>query len=334
MFKIIQLDGKTEIPNDDICYILAKGGTYLKKKVGLIESLTPVKEISILEDVVPYAKINIPKIPGKSFAKIMTFFKKVYEEYRSEAVVLLYYNAAKNMYKIHVPHQKVTGAGVEYAKGISVKDYVQVGTVHSHANFSAFHSGVDDHDEEHFDGLHITIGNNMDEFPSWAASVVVNGMRFKVCPTEYVEDLDIVEYTTYFPQMFRPAFVEVNGVKEYSKDVKSTLAYKLNVTLEENEFNEKWMERIEDDRPVYVAPVITGNNWLDFFKGSDHKSYEYKGSFNVKKYDKTNKYISRKEKPKYDPCASCVFKKYKSQDNSVEIKPMQQNIFDMEDFGT
>ena len=51
MFKIIQLDGKTEIPNDDICYILAKGGTYLKKKVGLIESLTPVKEISILDQI-------------------------------------------------------------------------------------------------------------------------------------------------------------------------------------------------------------------------------------------------------------------------------------------
>jgi len=33
------------------------------------------------------------------------------------------------------------------------------GTIHSHAGISAFHSGTDDRDEIHFDGLHITVGN-------------------------------------------------------------------------------------------------------------------------------------------------------------------------------
>ena len=333
MFKIIQLDGKTKIPDDDICYILAKGGTFLKKKVGLIESLTPVKEISILEEVEPYAKLNVPKIPGKTFAKIMMFFKKAYETYKSEAVVLLYYNAKKSAYKIHVPHQKVSGAGVEYTKGISLKDYVQVGTIHSHADFSAFHSGTDDSDEEHFDGLHITIGNNMDEFPSWSTSIVVNGMRFKVCPTEYVEDLEIVEYTKFFPQMFRPAFIEINGVKEYKTNVKSTLAYRLNVTLEDNEFNEKWMERIEDTRPVIVETKTS--TWMDFLSSGNSYGYTY-GKNNIREnniYLNARKYA--KEKPKYDPCSSCVFKNHKSKEveETPEKKTYPQTSFDLEDFG-
>ena len=81
MFKVVVLDGKEKLPEDDIYYIIAKGGVFLRKKLGLIESITPVTEISILEDIQSYAKMSIPKIPGKSVAKVMTFFKKAYESF-------------------------------------------------------------------------------------------------------------------------------------------------------------------------------------------------------------------------------------------------------------
>lgn len=310
MFKIIHLDGTQKIPDDDICYILAKGGTYLKKKVGLIESLTPVKQISILEDVQPYARMDIPKIHGEDFGKIMSFFKKVYEEYRSEAIVLLYYNSKKSTYTIHVPFQKVNGGSVDYVKGISLPNHIQIGTIHSHANFSAFHSGVDDKDEEHFDGIHITIGDNMDQFPSIAASIVVNGTRFQISPIDYITKMEVVEYTKYFPQMFRPSFVEINGEKEYKKDVKSSLGYQLFIAEEDKAFDPKWLEMVEDSRP---ARTIT--NYLDVFQQGN-------GFGGVTRVPQTLWDITKKHKsnrPKYDPCSTCVFKNYKSNEENLGL---------------
>jgi len=352
MFKIVYLDGKQEMPKDDIYYIVAKDGIFLRKKLGLIESLTPVKEISILENAKPYASMSIPKIPGKSMAKVMKFFKKAYQLYSSEAIVLLYFNPTTKTYRIYIPHQKVNGASVDYVKGVHLDNHIQVGTIHSHANFSAFHSGTDDNDEEHFDGLHITIGNNMDSFPSISASIVSNGMRFKVAPNEYIDNLDIVEYTPYFPHMFRPAFTEINGVKEYTNTVKSTLSYKLNVTLDEKDFNEKWIEKIEDDRPVYTrqnweyGSGYYGNLYTKFdYQDKNSKEdgtltwYQQKFGFGKKnkKNKNKNKYCSddfkfpfkvkgfekQKEpivytKPKYDPCETCVFKKYKHKEDLKE----------------
>ena len=277
MFKIVHLDGTQKIPDDDICYILAKSGTYLKKKVGLIESLTPVKNISILEDVQPYARMNIPKLTGEDFGKVMSFFKKVYEEFRSEAIVLLYYNSKKLKYKLYVPNQKVNGASVDYVKGVSIKDHIQIGTIHSHADFSAFHSGVDDSDEEHFDGMHITIGNNMDNFPSISASIVVNGTRFAINPIDYITNLEIVEYTNYFPHMFRPSFTEINGVREYKNTVKTKLGYQLMVSAEEKEFDPKWLEMIEDSRPLRTSFDFAGYSSLleDYIgRGRDYRGSE------------------------------------------------------------
>jgi hypothetical protein len=311
MFKIIHLDGTQKIPDDDICYILAKSGMYLKKKVGLIESLTPVKNISILEDIQPYAKMNIPRIPGEDFGKIMSFFKKVYEEYRSEAIVLLYYNSKKESYKIYVPHQKVNGASVDYVKSVSIKNHIQVGTIHSHANFSAFHSGTDDNDEKHFDGIHITVGDNLDDFPSISASIVVNGMRFPGNPIDYITKMEIVEYTKYFPQMFKPSFIEINGEKEYTKMVKSKLGYKLTTSDKEKEFDPEWFTKVEGHAPI----TIISSTYLELFdkqRGiTDGVSGFEPHLWNIP--EKSN------NTPKYDPCGTCAFKKYKSKEEDGKI---------------
>lgn len=304
-FKIIHLDGEQKLPDDDIYYILAKDGLYLKKKLGLIESLTPVKQISILESATPYAKMNIGKIPGKDFAKVISFFKQVYEKFHSEAIVLLYYNEKNKRYKLHVPFQKVSSAGLEYVNALTFKGFTLIGDIHSHSGFSAFHSGVDDKDEEHFDGLHITIGDNNKEMPSITASIVVNGVRFTVDPIDYVYDLELVEYSNYSPQMFRPSFIEIDGVKEYNSVVKSHLGYYVDVPDSEKECDPNWIEMIEDLRPSYIYRGESGQttfNWHEHFspKSAGHGSVV----------------VDKKEKKK-NPCDSCIFKNYKSSGNEV-----------------
>ena len=64
-------DSKKEIPKDETCYIIAKNGIYLKKKLDLVESLTPVDKISFLEDIPSYASLDIPKISSRIFGSIV-----------------------------------------------------------------------------------------------------------------------------------------------------------------------------------------------------------------------------------------------------------------------
>lgn len=191
MFPVFVNDGSQEMPDDDIMYIVCKEGIYLKKKLGIMESITPVKEVSILNSVEMTATMHIKPIPGTQFAPVMDFFSKIYKEHRAEGIVLLFYNEEKNVYKIVPPAQEVSGAGVDYTRAMTVEGYVMVGDIHSHANFSAFHSGTDDADEKSFDGLHITIGNNGSTDVSISASIVSNGQRFIVQPEDYINGITL-----------------------------------------------------------------------------------------------------------------------------------------------
>lgn len=189
MFKIHVNDNIQEMPEDDIFYIVAKEGIFLKKKMGIMESLAPVKNISTLESVQSSAKMHINKIPATSFAKVIDFFRKVYTAYRGESIVLLFYNEESKKYRIIPPHQKVSSASIDYNRGMSLEGWMMIGTIHSHAGMSAFHSGVDDSDEETFDGLHITIGNVNDDNVSISSSIVANGYRVITEPEEYISGL-------------------------------------------------------------------------------------------------------------------------------------------------
>jgi len=273
----IYINNGEEIPSDDTCYIIGKNGIYLKKTLDLIESLTPVDKISFLEDVQTFAKIKIPKLPIKLFANILGFFRDVYKLYSSESVVLLYYNKNDKSYKVFVPEQEVSCASLSYKSDNTIQNYLLVGSIHSHANMSAFHSGTDVHDEEKFDGLHITIGKvNDNEFFDVCGSIAVNGMRVVIDPMEYVDGLEAREYTNFFPTMFRPGFEINDGIKLYKKDVKSNTGYVLN-TIEENfKYPDKWLKKVsKKEIPAY---------WGSCHYGYGYGKNTYAGLFSKKKY--------------------------------------------------
>jgi len=104
-------------------------------------------------------------------------------------------------YKLWCPEQTVTYSSVEYnrADNVPVEDrnyigstgdgWQMVGTIHSHCDFSAFHSGTDEADEASFDGVHLTFGHvNQDRF-SIAASIVFSNNRTKMNPVDVAEGI-------------------------------------------------------------------------------------------------------------------------------------------------
>jgi len=160
----------------------------------------------------PYINMNLPKIPPEIIYRALLFFRKVYRKHRSESAVILCFNVETNEYSLYCPKQDVSGAHVDYDRRYykrtkrgevhfppdhetpdqnygkvdpvmceMVKNGFQmVGSIHSHANFSAFHSGTDTHDEASMNGVHITLGHVADGEFSWASSLALNDHREQV----------------------------------------------------------------------------------------------------------------------------------------------------------
>lgn len=360
MFKVFVNDGTKEIPKDDIVYIVCKEGVYLKKKTGIMESITPVDGLSHLQPVESMAQMHIEKMPGYMFARVIDFFRKVYEEHRSEAVVLLFYDMENDEYEMVVPVQKVNASYIsEYQRGISVEGMDMIGTIHSHAGMSAFHSGVDDKDEKKFDGLHITIGNLNDEDVSISASIVSNGSRFIVDPEEYINDITkVLDIDEEVAKPYGKVFKFVNGkyVESTSKHTYMTKKYDKRYASKflkrskevQGLHDPEWMENVEYKAYVYKTGY---SGWGGNFQSAFWKNKGIQNAFTNSNKQKQlplkteTKETKTKDIPvagEMNPCMECVFRAHKidwvmeqiSSGVKFDDGPEINNFIPDENFGT
>lgn len=200
MFPLILYQEGTQLPSYGTYFVVAANGYWLHKDTGIVKAFVPVDRISILQDLdaESWVQCNLPKIPAKLVWQIKHFFKEVTDQFKTEVNVILYFNKQDQSYKIVVPQQNVSHGGVAYRRESLIHDpdmvdYLRVGTIHSHCDFGAFHSGTDQHDETDFDGLHCTFGNNhLDDF-TIVASVVVNGHRLMISPLNVLEGVEHID---------------------------------------------------------------------------------------------------------------------------------------------
>lgn len=185
------------LPKEGNYFVVAGDGIWLHKDTGICQCFVPVENISCLDnlDANTTVSVNLPKLPAKFVWQIKHFFKTVVEKLKSESEVTLYYNKEKNQYRIYVPEQNVSYGSVKYKRiGTThirgMENYLCVGTIHSHCDFDAFHSGTDVDDEAEFDGLHVTFGNNDKDKFTISACVAVNGFRTKIDPTSVLDGIE------------------------------------------------------------------------------------------------------------------------------------------------
>ena len=193
MFPIHVFDGDaTSLPEDPICYLVTKNGMFLKKSTGLISSITPVQQIGFLQSLTPSVAMNV-KIPFDIIQKTYSFMKAIYEDLRSESMVIIVMDQQTKKYDLLVPRQSVTAGSIKYVIDDSFYNgKLKIGTIHSHASMSAFHSSVDVADEKDWDGIHITLGNlNLDNKCSIACSLAANGIRCTVEPMDYIDGIQL-----------------------------------------------------------------------------------------------------------------------------------------------
>lgn len=126
--------------------------------------------------------MNEKRVPQWLIMKAHDFFKKIWESKHTEAMVYIIHHPVKDIFNLWVPEQYCTGASVNYRlqPGAIKSGWQAVGTIHSHCNFGAFHSGTDQHDMSGMPGLHITIGHVDRDWPEFAVALSANGQQFDV----------------------------------------------------------------------------------------------------------------------------------------------------------
>jgi len=185
-----------KLPDNGNYFVIAGNGCWMHKDTGLCKCFIPVDRISFLDDLKADLKLefNLPKIPLDLVWQIKQFFKIVFDNFSSESEVNLLFNKKENNFKIHVPEQTVSHTSVKYKRWSlnqsgDLKDYLFVGTFHSHSDFDSFHSHTDVQDETHLDGVHFTFGNNDKQEFSITASIVINGFRKEVDPLNFLQGI-------------------------------------------------------------------------------------------------------------------------------------------------
>jgi hypothetical protein len=180
----------TKLPETGIYYVVAKDGIYMRTDRNFGSALVKVEEIPHLAVAPTQASFNLPKIPATIIGQALMFFREVFVEHKTESYLTLLYSKKLGQYRLWCPRQEVSYSSVSYDRTDSVpveeRNYMgsdgpgwqSVGTIHSHCDFSAFHSGTDEFDESTFDGIHITLGHvNRNDF-SIVASIAINDNRF------------------------------------------------------------------------------------------------------------------------------------------------------------
>jgi hypothetical protein len=198
MFNVYYYDESFKEPDDQIYYLIAENGVFQVKKTTFFTSATQIfepkkgKNLGWLKTFKGSLRIHLPKkIPFELVRKTIGFFREVHEKFEgSEAIVLLYWLTEEKRYELVIPEQKVGNMALpHYEIGKNPEGMIKVGDIHSHGSGSAFHSGVDDTDEQHDDGIHITIGN-VDLAASLSCSIVCDGERNKVKTERLIQGVE------------------------------------------------------------------------------------------------------------------------------------------------
>lgn len=193
LFPVYLHEEGVELPQEGTYYILGRDGLYLRKDTGIVRATVKIDEISALREVRREARLNLPPLPHHWVGRIVNFFREVFLEYQSEAIVLIFWHPERKQYLVGAPEQIVSPAAVhDYNKGLRFPGYLMVGSIHSHASMSAYHSGIDRCDEKNFDGFHATIGHVNEIHLGVSSEIAVNGNRFPVLPETFLEGLERV----------------------------------------------------------------------------------------------------------------------------------------------
>ncbi len=264
----------SDLPESTVPYFVpAKEAVYLRKETALGPVMLPHKEFDHLQSMGRYKggyfSFKAPPVSKEVISQAYKFFAAVYEKDKTEAELLILFDEGTKEYSLMPPYQVVTLVSVSsiFDQADIPEHLTVVGTIHSHCDFSAFHSGTDDNDASDFNGLHITIGHVDTKSPSFDAMVTNNKAKF-----DYKDNLDVVadtsdlEASSYPKEWFDYLFKDAKDIAR--KQFKTLTAEELDKFVQDNK-----------PLPTRTLTVVQGGKkskkFTNWFKDDTRDDYDW-----------------------------------------------------------
>jgi hypothetical protein len=199
LFETIALngDGYDKLPPPkDPYYVLAREGSFLHKKTQIGTVLVKQPDLPKTFGRVGYQggvfNWEGAKVPKEIISSAHDFFRRIFAKHHAEAEVLITMHNDTRAFRLFVPYQRVNHSGVKsiYEPSHIDRNYTVVGTIHSHCDFTAFHSGTDSGDASDMDGVHFTIGHVDTDKPEIVGMVAMNGKEFHYTKPEDIAEIE------------------------------------------------------------------------------------------------------------------------------------------------
>ena len=155
MFPIVLKNGHEEEPDSPIYYEVAANGIFEVRRTAMSWSATRMKsDVPGLLPRTETARLLAPRLPAWLMEEAVAFFSDVFRYCNAEGVVLLFYRPETQEYRLEVPEQTVpvyrnakgrwmTSLELRYEHGDRPEGFVRCGSIHSHAELSAYASHTD-----------------------------------------------------------------------------------------------------------------------------------------------------------------------------------------------
>jgi hypothetical protein len=264
---IVVLDGQTPVPPNTLCYIVAGNGTFMQQVTPYCTRIIRVEGISTIDRLEPSVTSSLPLIPALVMARARAFFRAVFFRHKAESGLVMYINDETGQWELDCPDQLVSYGGIDYNKKLVRKTGRRLqGSIHSHCDFGAGHSGTDTNDEIDFNGLHLTMGHvNQDRF-SLVSSFSFHNDRFQVDPQTVVSgllehDQPRHNYQHKFGFSGEPAYAIGLSEQDAAEMVNRYI----------DEINDEWLPKVKQQTRVtgWSSYIGAGKNY------SRHKMYGF-----------------------------------------------------------
>ena len=173
-------------------------------------------------------EMRFPPLPAEPLTEVLAFFAEVNRRFEGEAIVMIFFDPAARSYCFDAPPQRIPGyrdyrgnlrayLRLDYGAAARPEGHLLFGTIHSHADLSAYSSGVDCDDERFGDGLHAVYGHFGSSALSRSAAFVTGGRRFHIEPAQVLPECHLGDGPARADWMARVVFEETKSWAEAAR---------------------------------------------------------------------------------------------------------------------
>jgi hypothetical protein len=288
LYPVFHATEGVELPKDKTYYLVTSKGLYIHRKTKFGSGLVKVDGVPWFDEPSTDFNLTLPKIPSLVIGQAWEFFRQVFKKYNSEAYLTILYNEQEKSYTLYCPKQSVSHGSANYGVDLNKQELVEkttadgqtiqvfqnatydaiapkdregwtvIGTIHSHCDFDAFHSGTDTSDEAQMDGIHITLGHVNQNECSVSVEIALTGNRYKLTPEGVCSGFkqNAEPEPEQYSETTNYVGIGFHNVRNYKRERTNRYALHLNnkeaKQLEKDKLviEEEWMPKVE--KKVYV----------------------------------------------------------------------------------